>query len=263
MPGLAARRALVVGRDAASSQVQQRARTLNMMATDGGEGLQPLPSVSSVEFYSETLGDEESVEARDMGHVEEIGLFPLGMVLNPGAVIPLHIFEMRYRQLFSQAWEGDTKVGIVMYDKDRNSWARVGTVCKVAEFQTQPDGRIFTVNEGDERFRVLKVTREGSQMQYSKALVEFIDDSSEPDADLSALELEVWNSLNAVLKLSNDLYSKKLDLRDRIKALAPGKGLDPMDGGSRPQASETSRQRLFSFSVCQVSYAKCCGMWLP
>ena len=100
-------------------------------------------------------------------------------------------------------------------------------------------------------------------MQYSKALVEFIDDSSEPEADLSALELEVWNSLNAVLKLSNDLYSKKLDLRDRIKALAPGKGLDPMDGGSRPQASETSRQRLFSFSVCQVSYAKCCGMWLP
>ena len=42
--------------------------------------------------------------------VEEIGLFPLGMVLNPGAHIPLHIFEMRYRQLFNQAWQGDTKV---------------------------------------------------------------------------------------------------------------------------------------------------------
>ena len=42
--------------------------------------------------------------------VEEIGLFPLGMVLNPGAQIPLHIFEMRYRQLFNQAWQGDTKV---------------------------------------------------------------------------------------------------------------------------------------------------------
>ena len=94
---------------------------------------------------------------RMLPRVEEIGLFPLGMVLNPGAMIPLHIFEMRYRQLFNQAWEGDTKVGIVMYDKDRNQWARVDTVCKVVEFQTQPDGRIITVNEGDERFRVLKV----------------------------------------------------------------------------------------------------------
>ena len=69
-----------------------------------------LPSIKTVEFYDDVLEDTKPVAARDMGRVEEIGIFPLGLVLNPGAVIPLHIFEMRYRQLFNQAWEGDTKV---------------------------------------------------------------------------------------------------------------------------------------------------------
>jgi Lon protease-like protein len=157
------------------------------------DDLPPLPSVNSVEFYNEVLGDTESTSARTLGRVEEIGIFPLGMVLNPGAVIPLHIFEMRYRQLFNQAWEGSTKVGIVMFDKEKNLWSRVGTMCKVVEFQTQPDGRIITVNEGDQRFRVLKVTRSGSQMEYAKALVEFHDDFDSED-DLSGLEdkVSVW-----------------------------------------------------------------------
>lgn len=157
---------------------------------------------------------------------------------------------MRYRQLFNQAWEGDTKVGIVMYDKDRNQWARVGTVCKVVEFQTQPDGRIITVNEGDERFRVLKVTRAGTQMEYAKALVEYHDDVTTGD-DVGELEEKVWNSLNQVLSLSNHLYGKQLQLRDKIKALAPGEGLSS-EGGQRPQSSQIARQRLFSFAVCQV-----------
>jgi Lon protease-like protein len=38
------------------------------------------------------------------------GLFPLGLVLNPGASLPLHIFEMRYRHLFNTAWDGNVKV---------------------------------------------------------------------------------------------------------------------------------------------------------
>ena len=44
-----------------------------------------------------------------------------------------------------------------MYDKEKNMWARVGTSTRVVRFQPLPDGRILTVNEGEERFRVLKV----------------------------------------------------------------------------------------------------------
>jgi len=155
--------------------------------------LPQMPSIGSVEFLADAIEDTESVPGLSLGRVEEIGLFPLGMILNPGAIIPLNIFEIHHCQLFNQAWEGKIKVGIVMYDQERNQWARVGTLCKIIEFQTQPDGlvwtlwalifacsfcnktdvhnpntgRIQTVSEGDERFRLLKVT----QIECIKVLI--------------------------------------------------------------------------------------------
>ena len=86
-----------------------------------------------------------------------------------GALVPLNIFEMRYRAMFNHAWEGNkkvwsapfvtmqrvipepcsvTQVGIVMFNAQRGAWARVGTVAEVVKFQSQPDGRIVTLNEG-------------------------------------------------------------------------------------------------------------------
>ncbi|EKX53048.1 hypothetical protein GUITHDRAFT_150507, partial [Guillardia theta CCMP2712] len=155
---------------------------------------------------------------------------------------------MRYRQLFTKTWEGKQKVGFVMYDKDRNRWAKVGTTARLISFDTKPDGKIMTLGEGDERFRVLKVTRIGSQMEYMKALVEYIDDEN-TEEDLKPLEENVWESLKQVLSLSNELYGKKLDLKDSLKSLAPRKSYNM---GKKPLRSEIVRQRLFSFAVAQV-----------
>eukprot|EP00288_Rhodomonas_lens_P002731 CAMPEP_0177727602 /NCGR_PEP_ID=MMETSP0484_2-20121128/20413_1 /TAXON_ID=354590 /ORGANISM="Rhodomonas lens, Strain RHODO" /LENGTH=267 /DNA_ID=CAMNT_0019240275 /DNA_START=57 /DNA_END=857 /DNA_ORIENTATION=+ len=193
--------------------------TTRMAKEESQQDEEKFPSMKTVEYYSDEGEIEESTEARSLGRVEEIGLFPLGLVLNPGATLPLHIFEMRYRQLFNSAWDGNQKMGIVMYDKEKNKWARVGTQARVIRFQPLPDGRILTVNEGEERFRVLKVTRAGSSKEYMKALVEYMDDeATEPDA-LAELEREVWVSLQDVLSLSNTLYGKSLDLKDSIKKL--------------------------------------------
>ena len=112
---------------------------------DSGSRLPQMPSIESVEFLADAIEDTESVSGLSLGRVEEIGLFPLGMILNPGAIIPLNIFEAHHCQLFNQAWEGKIKVGIVMYDQDRNQWARVGTFCKIIDFQTQPDGPVWTL----------------------------------------------------------------------------------------------------------------------
>ena len=59
--------------------------------------------------------DETAFAVRSLGQVEEIGLFPLGLVLNPGATfkLPLHIFEMQYSQLFNNAWDGSQKVACI------------------------------------------------------------------------------------------------------------------------------------------------------
>ncbi len=87
-----------------------KAASLRMSAEE--KDFDSFPSMKTVEYYSEEGSMEDSVEARSLGRVEEIGLFPLGLVLNPGATLPLHIFEMRYRQLFNSAWDGNQKVSM-------------------------------------------------------------------------------------------------------------------------------------------------------
>jgi Lon protease-like protein len=40
------------------------------------------------------------------------------------------------------------QIGIVMFNSQKNTWARVGTAAAVVKFQSQPDGKILTLNEG-------------------------------------------------------------------------------------------------------------------
>ena len=153
------------------------------------------------------------------------------------------------------------QVGLVMYDTEVSKFSRIGTIAKVMSFTPLPDGRILTINEGGERFRVLKVTREGTQMEYIKALVEYVDDD-DIDEDISSLEVRVWMLLTQVLSLSNTLYGKSLDLKDRIKQLAPETGdssevsgsadADETDEADKEELTQVQRQRLFSFAVSQV-----------
>eukprot|EP00292_Cryptomonas_paramecium_P017569 CAMPEP_0113663616 /NCGR_PEP_ID=MMETSP0038_2-20120614/1256_1 /TAXON_ID=2898 /ORGANISM="Cryptomonas paramecium" /LENGTH=105 /DNA_ID=CAMNT_0000578693 /DNA_START=357 /DNA_END=670 /DNA_ORIENTATION=- /assembly_acc=CAM_ASM_000170 len=83
---------------------------------------------------------------------------------------------MRYRVMFNRAWDNNKKIGIVMFNPERNLWARMGTVAEIVEFQQLQDGKIMTLNEGKERFRVLRVTRGGSSEDYIRALVEYVQD---------------------------------------------------------------------------------------
>jgi Lon protease-like protein len=48
--------------------------------------------------------------------VERIPLFPLGLVLLPGMVLPLHIFEERYKQMISECLATNRSFGIVWFD---------------------------------------------------------------------------------------------------------------------------------------------------
>jgi ATP-dependent Lon protease len=61
--------------------------------------------------------------------MDEIGLFPLGIVLLPTEQVPLHIFEPRYRELVGECLEDESEFGLVFADDDgirpvgtRRSW---------------------------------------------------------------------------------------------------------------------------------------------
>jgi Lon protease-like protein len=90
--------------------------------------------------------------------MEEIGLFPLGIVLLPTERVPLHIFEPRYRELIGECMDDESEFGLVYADED--GVREIGTRARVTEvLERFDDGRLNIVVEGGERFRVEKLTR--------------------------------------------------------------------------------------------------------
>ena len=89
--------------------------------------------------------------------MNELGLFPLGIVLLPTERLPLHIFEDRYKELVEECLEQDAEFGLVYADSD--GIREVGTRARVAEVLTRfEDGRLNILVEGGERFQVEELT---------------------------------------------------------------------------------------------------------
>jgi Lon protease-like protein len=87
-------------------------------------------------------------------------LFPLRLVLLPGAVVPLHIFEPRYRALIHDQTTGvaaDHRFGLIAPPADTAEAdlpaGRIGCVAKITSVELLPDGRSNIVVEGEARFR--------------------------------------------------------------------------------------------------------------
>ena len=104
--------------------------------------------------------------------MDEIGLFPLGVVLLPTERVPLHIFEPRYRDLIGECLETTTEFGFLLGEEDNTRG--VGTRASVTEVLNRfADGRLDIVVEGGERFRIVEAT-EGQR--FRTALIEPYDD---------------------------------------------------------------------------------------
>ena len=124
--------------------------------------------------------------------MEEIGLFPLGIVLLPTERVPLHIFEPRYRELIGECMEDDAEFGLLYADEE--GVREVGTRARVADvLERFDDGRLNILVEGGERFRVENMTRGRS---FMTALVEDVVDEPEPvDPEAAARAIGAFRAL--------------------------------------------------------------------
>src|SRR5918912_670991 len=91
--------------------------------------------------------------------VSLLPLFPLPVVLFPGAPMPLHIFEPRYRKMLDDISVGDRLFGLsyfdmTNYEQDAPPTGHVGCVAEVTEIQPLPDGRSNILTLGLIRYRV-------------------------------------------------------------------------------------------------------------
>jgi len=113
----------------------------------------------------------------------EIPIFPLpNVVLFPSALLPLHIFEPRYRAMVADALEGERLIGMVMlrpgWEPDYNQTPavyRVGCAGFITHADRMPDGRYNIMLRGLEKFRIAgeRIIREGAE-RYRIARVDSI-----------------------------------------------------------------------------------------
>ena len=88
-----------------------------------------------------------------------LAMFPLSAVLFPGAILPLHVFEPRYRALAEDCLGGDREFGVVLIDRGSevgggDHRVGVGTVAHIVASTTFDDGRRLLETQGGSRFRV-------------------------------------------------------------------------------------------------------------
>jgi uncharacterized protein len=132
-------------------------------------------------------------------------LFPLGAVLYPGMVLPLHIFEERYRQLVRDLLDGPEprQFGVIAIRKGREtgiegvqSLYEVGCTASLRQAEPHPDGRFDVVTVGIRRFRLLSLDE---TMPYLRGEVELLTDDAVDEAAAAPVVRAVQVAFRAYL----------------------------------------------------------------
>lgn len=101
-----------------------------------------------------------------------IPLFPLGLVVYPGEMLNLHIFEPRYRQLINECFEEGKSFGISAVLQQRVQ--ETGTAVTVQEIVTRyDDGRMDIRVKGEKVYRMLEMVNTLPEKLYSGAIVHY------------------------------------------------------------------------------------------
>jgi len=197
---------------------------------------------------------------------DRLPLFPLGLVLLPGLLLPLHVFEERYRVLVRELLElpeEQRRFGVVAIREGREVGAdgvtalhEVGCVAQLRRVEPHEDGRFDIVTTGAERFQLTGLDTDGP---YLTGLVDYLPDDMGPAEEAPLLDRAVRAAfleyLAALSKAGGDeieapdlpdsslvlsylvAATMLLDLEDRQALLA-----EP-DGASRLRAELTALRR--------------------
>jgi len=188
---------------------------------------------------------------------EALPMFPLGSVLFPHAVLPLHVFEPRYLALVERCLAGDQEFGVVLIERGSEVGGgdvrfAVGTVTRIVQAGRLDDGRWVLVTVGTQRLRVARWLPDDP---YPLADVERLDDEVPGQAETQRVNdvaslLRRVQGLRAELGEPGGIVEVELDhdpLRASFEAaaLAPLGPLDAQrlleldDAGARLASLET------------------------
>jgi hypothetical protein len=118
--------------------------------------------------------------------VARLSIFPLaGALLFPRALLPLHVFEPRYRAMVTDAMARDRRIGMIQPRDDdlgKPALFDIGCIGRIAEIEALDDGRFNLVLEGLTRFRLVKELDVSTPFRQIEADTNgFTQDGEDPD----------------------------------------------------------------------------------
>ena len=107
-----------------------------------------------------------------------IPMFPLSLVLFPGQILPLHVFEDRYRTMVEEIIDKDREFGVVLIERGSeigggDTRKSVGTLAEIIESEKSNDGRWLLITKGTKR---IETSRWLEDSPYPRAEVSFLDE---------------------------------------------------------------------------------------
>jgi Lon protease-like protein len=162
-------------------------------------------------IYDRLEGTKMQKELASELSEDELPLFPLHVVLFPGAILPLHIFEQRYRLMIQFCLDNERPFGVVLIKEGHEVGAPaepflVGTSVQIVEVDRLEDGRMNLITLGQYRFEVVDIT------QYEPYLVGRV---SVPDIE----GIEADENLQSLAAKAFQLYQ---DYESLLAKLIPG-----------------------------------------
>jgi Lon protease-like protein len=137
-----------------------------------------------------------------------IPIFPLGIVVYPGEILNLHIFEPRYKQLVQECHQSQKPFGIptVIENKMQDN----GTLVEITEMTKLYDnGEMDIRTKGTKVFRILEIIKEIPDKLFSGAIVNYPENYNRP---VPGVMKQLRKSIAELHKLLN--VSKKFDKKD-------------------------------------------------
>ncbi len=168
-------------------------------------------------------------------------MFPLGTVLFPHTVLPLRVFEPRYRALAEACLAGTGEFGVVLIERGHevgggDTRFPIGTVAQIVRAEHRPDGQYLILAVGTSRLRVVTWLAEEP---YPRALVDrLVDRPPAPDEVSAAGRVgEIADQLRRVIVLRHRV-GRPQAVPELVFDEAPGRasyqlasaaGLGPLD----------------------------------
>lgn len=132
-----------------------------------------------------------------------IPLFPLQMVMFPGSILPLRIFETRYLDMVRKCASNNEGFGVCLLlpkkeNEETRALASIGTVANIVDFSTNDDGLLGIVTQGQQRFQILQTSVQHDGLIIGE-VKELTDQANQPiPPDYSAL-VDVLKEINRQL----------------------------------------------------------------